>query len=412
MNTSSFFFTSFEFDQSKMLNHQIEYAPGIKEVEYYIKPGIVYLTGLIDQSCMARVCTDLQLADQSGQSVIPMVIHSEGGDLAAAIQIMECMHACMASVVTIVPSYAASAAVLLFSAGAKRYMGQHATLMIHEAQWYGIHNTISGVAAAAAASAVTTTLQNHIPCGVARNQSSHHGHVGDNANNGATTKGATTSDIQDHHRWHSEDRKMDASLACLRIASSTLSPEQSMLCCQQRTIQPLCQHCSPCAMPSGYAFASQVSPPSLTPHFSSSQQSPLPASFSTGSTYSLSASRLKHEADEFDAWNKKFLRLIAQNVKHQDVDYFIRHLEKRGNMDWYLSQEDALRHALATHDYVPRFRTRITMECTLERTNHHITHYNNTPVTPPFTAAAVQPSPHRSTKKRKRNQTKTHIIMG
>ena len=71
---------------------------------------------------------------RSGQGVIPVVIHSQGGDLFDALHMVSVMKTAKVPVATIVAGHAYSAAALLFSAGTEgyRFMAAHASIMLHD----------------------------------------------------------------------------------------------------------------------------------------------------------------------------------------------------------------------------------------------------------------------------------------
>ena len=73
-------------------------------------------------------------AQNTGQSVIPVVIDSYGGQVYALMTMISAIKASRIPVATIVEGKAMSCGALLFSFGAegKRYMDPDATLMIHD----------------------------------------------------------------------------------------------------------------------------------------------------------------------------------------------------------------------------------------------------------------------------------------
>lgn len=75
-----------------------------------------------------------QLSDAllTGQPMLPVVIHSYGGDVYGLCAMRAMLDAYPLPVVTIVEGLAASAAMFLFACGDRRYMAPDATLMIHD----------------------------------------------------------------------------------------------------------------------------------------------------------------------------------------------------------------------------------------------------------------------------------------
>ena len=98
-------------------------------------PTIVYVNGEIDDDVLEAFRADFSKAVARNQTIIPVVIHSTGGDVCDALAMMALMKSSPVTVATIVPSHAYSAAALLSSAGTKgyRYLGPNATLMMHDA---------------------------------------------------------------------------------------------------------------------------------------------------------------------------------------------------------------------------------------------------------------------------------------
>jgi ATP-dependent protease ClpP protease subunit len=206
------------------MHHNIEYHPGIKKVSWHTRPDIVRIHGYVDDEQATRTCKQILELNQSGQDIIPVEIMSEGGDITPTIQIYECIKSCPTPIATIVPSYAASSAVLLFSAGSERYMGPNATLMIHEVQY---------------------------------------------------------------------------------------SPNKDT---------------------------------------------------------SFSSSHLCNEVKSCTQTNNQFLGLLAANCE-KTQDYFVKLLKQNNNMDTYLTQEEALKYNIATHDYVPVVIDKVSWEFKLEKPN-------------------------------------------
>lgn len=114
-------------------------------------PHIVYVTGNIDEAQFEHFAKQFAAAVTSGQKIIPVVIHSTGGNLVEALSMTSLMRAAPAIVATVVPAQAYSAAALVFSAGTSgyRFCGENATLMLHQVSVLGIGGTVSEVDAEA-----------------------------------------------------------------------------------------------------------------------------------------------------------------------------------------------------------------------------------------------------------------------
>ena len=99
------------------------------------KPIIVHVEGEIDDESLEPFREQFNKAVARNQPYIPIVIHTMGGDVYTALAMMAHMQIATVPVVTIVPSHAYSAGVLLFSAGTEgyRYVGPNATIMLHDA---------------------------------------------------------------------------------------------------------------------------------------------------------------------------------------------------------------------------------------------------------------------------------------
>ena len=98
------------------------------------KPIVVRIEGEIDDDALEQFRSSFNKAIARNQPLIPVVIHTTGGDVYDALAMMALMQSAPMPVVTIVPSHAYSAGVLLFAAGTKghRYIGPNATLMMHD----------------------------------------------------------------------------------------------------------------------------------------------------------------------------------------------------------------------------------------------------------------------------------------
>ncbi len=105
----------------------------IKSVELRVDPIIIRVNKFDEES--AKEFTDLMSrAQNTGQSVIPIVIDSYGGQVYSLMAMIGAIKSSRVPVATIVEGKAMSCGALLFSFGAEgmRYMDPDATLMVHD----------------------------------------------------------------------------------------------------------------------------------------------------------------------------------------------------------------------------------------------------------------------------------------
>lgn len=70
-------------------------------------------------------------------------------------------------------------------------------------------------------------------------------------------------------------------------------------------------------------------------------------------------------AKETDRLNKQLLKMIAEKCK-QSKDYFIELIKHNGNVDWYLTPQDAKKHKIIDHIGVPTMVTEVTVSMRFE----------------------------------------------
>jgi len=115
------------------LNFIADVSHHIKAVELRVDPIIIRVNKFDEES--AKEFTDLMSrAQNTGQSVIPVVIDSYGGQVYSLMSMISAIRASRIPVATIIEGKAMSCGALLFSFGAEgmRYMDPDATLMIHD----------------------------------------------------------------------------------------------------------------------------------------------------------------------------------------------------------------------------------------------------------------------------------------
>lgn len=107
-----------------------------------IDPIIVYVTSITERS--AKLFSDqMNRAVNSGQPFIPLVINSFGGDIYALMSMIDTIEACGLPLLTVVEGKAMSCGAVLFTFGhpGMRWMGEHATLMLHDAMAFNAENS-------------------------------------------------------------------------------------------------------------------------------------------------------------------------------------------------------------------------------------------------------------------------------
>lgn len=105
----------------------------IKQVEFKRDPISISVLGEINDELAHEFVEQLTLAQNTGQSIVPILIHSIGGCVYSLFYMINAIRACKIKVATIVGGIAASAAACLFTCGHPdyRFMGPDARLMIH-----------------------------------------------------------------------------------------------------------------------------------------------------------------------------------------------------------------------------------------------------------------------------------------
>jgi len=74
---------------------------------------------------------------QTGMDFLPIIVDSYGGEIYTLLGMIDFLQNCGVKVITICEAKAMSCGALLFSCGDERYMGQTATVMIHEVStWF------------------------------------------------------------------------------------------------------------------------------------------------------------------------------------------------------------------------------------------------------------------------------------
>ncbi len=107
--------------------------PRIKEVELRHSP--VYIrVNKFDESSAKKFADEISKAHNTGQTVIPVVIDSYGGQVYSLMAMISAIKAAHVPIATIVSGKAMSCGAILFSFGqdGMRYVDSDATVMIHD----------------------------------------------------------------------------------------------------------------------------------------------------------------------------------------------------------------------------------------------------------------------------------------
>ncbi len=110
-----------------------EISPLLKEVELR-KPPIIIRVNKFDEDSAKKFSQDMALAHNSGQSVIPVVIDSYGGQVYSLMSMIAAIRASEKPIATIIEGKAMSCGAVLFTFGEEglRFMDPDATIMIHD----------------------------------------------------------------------------------------------------------------------------------------------------------------------------------------------------------------------------------------------------------------------------------------
>jgi ATP-dependent Clp protease protease subunit len=103
-------------------------------------PHIVQVRGEITEETAGDFANSFHIAESSGQSVVPIVIDSYGGDIYALLSMIDIIEASSVPVATVVMGKAMSAGSVLLSCGNEgmRFASPSSTIMIHSAWQTGI----------------------------------------------------------------------------------------------------------------------------------------------------------------------------------------------------------------------------------------------------------------------------------
>lgn len=118
------------------MHRRIEIDPRIKikSAEDLIDLPIVIRINKFDEDGSKHFSEDINKACNSGQTVVPIVVDSYGGQVYSLLSMISEIQNCKLPVATVCESKAMSAGAILFGFGNNdlRFMSEHATIMLHD----------------------------------------------------------------------------------------------------------------------------------------------------------------------------------------------------------------------------------------------------------------------------------------
>ena len=116
-----------------MINFIADVSPLIKDIELRSEPVIITVNKF-DEESANEVATLISAAQNTGQSIVPVVIDSYGGEAYALLSMIASLKSSKIPVATIVKGKAMSCGALFASFGEEglRFMDKDAILMIHD----------------------------------------------------------------------------------------------------------------------------------------------------------------------------------------------------------------------------------------------------------------------------------------
>lgn len=115
------------------MNTKRDISKLLEKVELRFEP-IVIRVNKFDEESAAKFSNQMSAAQSTGQTIIPVVIDSYGGQVYSLMAMIASIKASSIPVATIVEGKAMSCGALLFSYGTPgyRFVDKHATIMIHD----------------------------------------------------------------------------------------------------------------------------------------------------------------------------------------------------------------------------------------------------------------------------------------
>jgi ATP-dependent Clp protease, protease subunit len=105
--------------------------PRIRAKENIVPIPIVARVNKFDEEGAKLLAADVSAAHESGQTVLPVLIDSYGGQVYSLLEMISLLQSSRLPVITVCEGKAMSCGACLFGFGKERYMSEHATLMIH-----------------------------------------------------------------------------------------------------------------------------------------------------------------------------------------------------------------------------------------------------------------------------------------
>jgi ATP-dependent Clp protease, protease subunit len=105
--------------------------PRIRPKENLIANPIIARVNKFDEEGAKQLSADVSAAHESGQTILPVVIDSYGGQVYSLLEMISLLSSSRLPVVTVCEGKAMSCGACLFGFGKERYMSEDATLMIH-----------------------------------------------------------------------------------------------------------------------------------------------------------------------------------------------------------------------------------------------------------------------------------------
>lgn len=106
----------------------------LKKLDDLIIPPKIVLVNSFNESAAKTFREEMEEAENTGQTVIPVVIDSYGGEVYSLLSMADTIKNSTLPVATIISGKAMSCGAILFSFGAEgmRYAAPHSTIMIHD----------------------------------------------------------------------------------------------------------------------------------------------------------------------------------------------------------------------------------------------------------------------------------------
>jgi ATP-dependent protease ClpP protease subunit len=98
-----------------------------------VEPPLIVIVQQFNDEGVTKFRSEMEKAHSTGQPVIPVLIDSYGGSVYGCLDMVSVIQKSSVPVDTIITGKAMSAGAILFGMGRKRYMSEHATLMLHDA---------------------------------------------------------------------------------------------------------------------------------------------------------------------------------------------------------------------------------------------------------------------------------------